>query len=93
MDCLKAIDFACAQKETDALNIIVSGASQGGALGLAVCALDDRPTLALVDVPSNSDIQRRVEGRYGSFEGLRTTSRRIPIKRKRRITPSAILIP
>ena len=70
MDCLKAIDFACAQKETDALNIIVSGASQGGALGLAVCALDDRPTLALVDVPSNSDIQRRVEGRYGSFEGV-----------------------
>lgn len=70
MDCLKAIDFACAQAETDASRIIVSGGSQGGGLAIAVSALDERPALTLADVPSNSDIQRRVEGLHGSFAGV-----------------------
>lgn len=70
MDCVRAIDFACAQKEVDAKRIIIEGASQGGALTMAVCGLDARPWLALADVPSNSDLARRVEGAYGSFSAV-----------------------
>jgi len=67
MDCLKAIDFACAQGEVDKDRIIIEGGSQGGALGMAVCALDIRPYMAMVDVPSNSNIEKRVESAFGSF--------------------------
>lgn len=67
MDCVKAIDFAYAQPEVDTNRIIIEGGSQGGALGMAVSALDDRPWLAMVDVPSNSDIVSRVEGSHGAF--------------------------
>jgi cephalosporin-C deacetylase len=70
MDCLKAIDFACRQKEVDDSRIIIEGGSQGGALGMAVCALDSRPYLAMVDVPSNSNIDKRVEGAFGSFASV-----------------------
>lgn len=70
MDCLKAIDFACAQPHVDQSRIILEGGSQGGALTMAVAALDERPFLAMADVPSNSDITRRVEGAYGSFASV-----------------------
>jgi cephalosporin-C deacetylase len=70
MDCMKAIDFACAQPEIDQSRIVLEGGSQGGALTMAVCALDPRPCLALADVPSNSDLQKRVEGAYGSFSSV-----------------------
>ena len=70
MDCVKAIDFAVAQKEVDDKKIIIEGGSQGGALGMAVCALDSRPCLAMVDVPSNSDLVRRVEGAHGAFSSV-----------------------
>jgi cephalosporin-C deacetylase len=70
MDCVKAIDFACLQEEVDPQRIIIEGGSQGGALGMAVCALDDRPWLAMVDVPSNSNIEIRVEGRHGSYAAV-----------------------
>ncbi|HHV94872.1 MAG TPA: acetylxylan esterase [Clostridiaceae bacterium] len=70
MDCVKAIDFAVAQEEVDDKRIIIEGGSQGGALGMAVCALDDRPCLAMVDVPSNSDLVRRVEGAHGAFKNV-----------------------
>lgn len=62
MDCVKAIDFACAQSEIDPERIIVSGGSQGGALCSAVSALDGRVKLALADVPSNSNLERRGGG-------------------------------
>ncbi|WP_168119714.1 acetylxylan esterase [Paenibacillus sp. HB172176] len=67
MDSLKAVDFACAQAEVDAARIVVEGGSQGGALAMAVAALDDRPSLAMVDVPSNSHLTQRVEGMHGAF--------------------------
>jgi cephalosporin-C deacetylase len=70
MDCIKALDFACAQPEVDKARLIIEGGSQGGALTMAVCSLDSRPWLALADVPSNSDITRRVEGAYGSFAAV-----------------------
>lgn len=70
MDCVKAVDFACSRPETDAGRIIIEGGSQGGALGMAVCALDHRPWLAMLDVPSNSDIEKRVEEANGSFSAV-----------------------
>lgn len=70
MDCVKAIDFACAQPEIDPKRIIIEGGSQGGALGMAVCSLDDRPWLAMVDVPSNSLFEERVIQAHGSFAAV-----------------------
>lgn len=67
MDCLKAIDYACAQNEVDASRIVIEGGSQGGGLAMAIAALDDRPALALADVPSNSNLTKRVEGLNGAF--------------------------
>lgn len=70
MDCLKAIDFACQQPEVNDKKIILEGGSQGGALVMAVSALDPRPFLAMADVPSNSHLVRRVEGEHGSFSSV-----------------------
>lgn len=70
MDCVRALDFASAQREVDKSRLIIEGGSQGGALTTAVCALDPRPYLALSDVPSNSDLIRRVEGANGSFSAV-----------------------
>lgn len=70
MDCIKAIDFACEQDEVDTAKIIIEGGSQGGGLGMAVAALDDRPILAMVDVPSNSNLVKRIEGNHGAFASV-----------------------
>lgn len=78
MDCLKAIDFACEQGEVDAGRIVIEGASQGGALGMAVAALDDRPVLAMVDVPSNSNLVSRIEGYHGAFASVAEYLKRHP---------------
>jgi cephalosporin-C deacetylase len=70
MDSLKAIDFAQACPEIDGGRIILRGTSQGGALGMAVCSLDSRPALGLFNVPSNSDLRRRVESRAGAYASV-----------------------
>ncbi|HBG76908.1 acetylxylan esterase [Eubacteriales bacterium mix99] len=70
MDCKKAIDFACSRPEINPKRIAMEGGSQGGALTMAVCALDSRPALALADVPSNSNLEKRVEGAHGSFSSV-----------------------
>ncbi len=70
MDCVRAIDFLETCPEIDAGRIAVEGGSQGGALGMAVAALDSRPKMALVDVPSNSDLAARVAGAHGSFSAV-----------------------
>jgi cephalosporin-C deacetylase len=70
MDCLKAIDFATAQPEIDPSRIVIEGGSQGGALGMAVCSLDERPWIAMVDVPSNSLLEERVINAWGSFSSV-----------------------
>lgn len=67
MDCIRAIDFACLQPEVDKDRIIIEGGSQGGALAMAACALDSRPYMMMADIPSNSEIEKRVEGAHGSF--------------------------
>lgn len=67
MDAVKAIDVACEMAEVDTSRIVIEGGSQGGAIVMAVAALDDRPVVALADVPSNSNLQKRVENAQGSF--------------------------
>ena len=67
MDCLRAIDCAESIPSVDSSRIILEGGSQGGALVMAVSALDNRPILALADVPSSSDLPSRVLGHHGSF--------------------------
>ncbi|WP_150265996.1 acetylxylan esterase [Paenibacillus tepidiphilus] len=78
MDCMKAIDFACAQPEVDPSRIVVEGGSQGGALTMAMAALDERPVAALADVPSNSNLVRRIDGQHGSFAAVADYLRRHP---------------
>lgn len=78
LDSVKAIDFAIAQPEVDESKIITAGGSQGGALSIAVCALDDRPVLCLADVPSNSDIKQRINGEHGSFSTIAEYLRTYP---------------
>ncbi len=78
MDCLKALDFACAQADIDADRIVIDGGSQGGGLGMAVVALDGRAKFAMVDVPSNSNLAARVEGCHGAFGSVTEFLRRHP---------------
>ena len=78
MDAVKAIDVAEAMEEVDSTRIVIEGASQGGALVMAVAALDDRPYIALADVPSNSNIQKRVENEQGSFSAVTAYLRYYP---------------
>lgn len=70
MDCMRAIDFAYTRDEIDKGRIIVEGSSQGGALAMAVAALDRRVYASLADVPSNSNIEKRIEGFHGSFSSV-----------------------
>lgn len=78
MDSVEAIDFACQLPEVDQEKIIIHGGSQGGALGMAVCALDRRPFLAMLDVPSNSNIEKRIEGYHGSYASVTDYLKRFP---------------
>lgn len=63
IDCVRALDAACAQPEVDASRIGITGGSQGGALTLAVAALDPqkRAKVAMADVPYLSHFRRAVE--------------------------------
>lgn len=78
MDCLKAIDLAEHCEALDPQKIILYGSSQGGGLGMAVCCLDHRPKIGIVNVPSNSNLELRVEGRHGSFTCINEYVRRFP---------------
>lgn len=60
IDCVRALDFACAMPEVDAMHIGIMGGSQGGALTLAVAALDDRPVVAMPDMPYLCHFKRAV---------------------------------
>lgn len=78
MDCIKALDFADSRPEVDNDRLVIHGVSQGGALGMAVCSLDSRPWLAMVDVPSSSNIEARIEGEHGSFASITEYLRKHP---------------
>ncbi len=61
MDCVRAIDFVCSRPEVDAQRIGIMGVSQGGGLTLAVAALDQRPILAMPEVPYLCHYRRALE--------------------------------
>lgn len=61
MDCVRALDVLCAQKEVDLKRIAVTGGSQGGGLTLAVCALDPRPKIGAAWMPFLCHFGRGVE--------------------------------
>lgn len=78
LDSIRAIDAACAMEDTDSSRLVLHGISQGGALVMAAAALDNRPALALADVPGNSDLETRVEGENGSFAAVAAYLKRFP---------------
>lgn len=55
MDAVRAVDFVADREKVDPQLIFAEGGSQGGALTLAVCALDERITAAAPYVPFMSD--------------------------------------
>lgn len=55
MDAVRAIDFVASRDKVNADLIFAEGGSQGGALTLAACALDDRIAAAAPFVPFMSD--------------------------------------
>ena len=54
-------------KDLSKHDIIVTGASQGGELSLAVAALTDYPILCLPDVPSGCAIKERIIYKFGKY--------------------------
>ncbi|HEV2121976.1 MAG TPA: acetylxylan esterase, partial [Chloroflexota bacterium] len=62
-DCVRALDFLAAQPEVDQSRIGLTGGSQGGALTLAVAALDpqQRARVAMADVPYLCHFRRAVD--------------------------------
>lgn len=69
MDSVKAVDLAADQPWIDPGRIVVAGVSQGGGIATAVSALDDRPCLSMVHVPSNSNLERRTEIKVAAYSG------------------------
>ena len=55
MDAVRAIDFVASRPKVDTRLIFAEGGSQGGALTLAACALDDRIAAAAPYVPFLND--------------------------------------
>lgn len=55
MDAVRAVDFVAGRDKVDPRLIFAEGGSQGGALTLALCALDDRIAAAAPFVPFMSD--------------------------------------
>ena len=69
MDALKAVDLAVTLPGIDAERLILHGISQGGGIVSALSAIDDRAVASLVDVPSNSNIERRTEMKVAAYSG------------------------
>ncbi len=61
VDCVRALDVIAAQPEVDPTRIGITGVSQGGGLTLAVAALDDRPKLAMPDIPFLCHFRRAIQ--------------------------------
>lgn len=78
LDAVRALDYVCSLPEVEKQKIVVEGGSQGGALSLAAACLDDRPKAVMCDVPSSCQIDKRIEGEYGSFAVAADYLRRYP---------------
>ncbi|WP_454803467.1 acetylxylan esterase [Mucilaginibacter phyllosphaerae] len=56
MDCIRAVDFICAQPNLKHDNILVTGGSMGGYLAMATAALDKRVNLCSAQNPILCDV-------------------------------------
>lgn len=61
MDCVRAIDAIASRPEVNAERIGVMGMSQGGGLTLATAALDERPVVAMPEMPYLCHYKRAVD--------------------------------
>jgi len=60
---MRALDYVKSLPEWDGKNLIVMGASQGGAQALAAAGLDKQVSLCVAEVPSQCDLGGRLAGR------------------------------
>jgi cephalosporin-C deacetylase len=60
-DAVRALELLARREEVDESRLAITGASQGGAITIAVSALSDRPILSLPDVPFLCDFRRAIE--------------------------------
>ena len=65
--CIRCIDLLTSLPEWDGKNVIVQGASQGGALALVTAGLDKRVTLCVANHPALSDMAGYMAGRAGGY--------------------------
>ena len=61
VDCVRAIELLASFPEVDATRIGLTGGSQGGALTLAAAALNQRPVLAMPELPYLCHFRRAVD--------------------------------
>ncbi|WP_345950336.1 acetylxylan esterase [Mucilaginibacter sp. PAMB04274] len=85
LDCIRAIDFISSRKDLDSSQIIVSGASMGGYLSIALASLDKRVKLC----SSNNPVFCDYRGLVGSKEWPMKSF--VDYGRKRRIALNTIL--
>ena len=65
---VRAVDYLTTRPEWDGKNVLVQGNSQGGALGLALAALDPRVTALAIAHPALADMAAYAEkGRTGGY--------------------------
>lgn len=65
---VRAVDYAVTLPDWDGKNMFIQGASQGGALGIVLAALDPRITAASINHPALSDMSAYAEeGRTGGY--------------------------
>jgi cephalosporin-C deacetylase len=77
-DALRAFRLAAETPEIDAARIAVNGGSQGGALSLAVAALQPSAALCMADVPSSCWLEKRLFDRAGGYGSVAEFLRRHP---------------
>lgn len=67
LGCIRANDFLATRPMWDGTNLLVAGASQGGALSIATAALDPRVTAVAVTHPGYCDVTGDLHGRAGGW--------------------------
>ncbi len=77
-DSLRAVEVARQTEGLDTSHIVVHGGSQGGALALAVAALDPGIWFCMADVPSNCWLEKRIMDGAGGYGHLTEYLRAYP---------------
>ena len=80
LDGVRAVDYLLSRPDIDDTRLFTHGSSQGGAMALSVACMDPRVRYCFCDVPSNCNIERRIQNRNGSFSQVTEYLRRRPDK-------------